>query len=63
MYVLHLSIECQGCFCVRLGWRFGDISLSICRYVRNAEYTKSIVEPFFCTTFPVIWYVVNPFLS
>jgi hypothetical protein len=22
MYVLHLSVDCQGCFCVRLGWRF-----------------------------------------
>jgi hypothetical protein len=21
MYVLHLSVDCQGCFCVRLVWR------------------------------------------
>jgi hypothetical protein len=22
MYVLHLSVDCQGCFFVRLVWRF-----------------------------------------
>jgi hypothetical protein len=35
MYVLHLFVDCQGCFCIRIGWRLGSRFSVVKRRVRE----------------------------